>query len=223
MHSPPNPWLLPHFVFRLRQRPQVLCLCRARNVVQTEILPTPPTSPRCQIERPKTLVMLFAKLVTVKLTPTSRLGRVLALMRQTYHLFPKIGQRVLMIGIVARLHAETMIAIVLLTVELVTLLTKRGRNLAHTLCRHAMTCVTVLTTGTNVKTTQVATAMTGLRQGQQDYLLRTSLWNARAQATGSPIPQTLVASMLVTVTSHPLETTALAVFHGGVITLIMIL
>jgi len=167
--------------------------------------------------------MLFEKLVTVKLTPTSRLGRVLALMHQTYHLFPKTGQGVLMTGIVARLHAETMIAIVLLTVVLVTLLMKRGRNPAHTSHQHAMTYATVLTTGTNAKTTQVATAMTGLPQGLQDYLLRTSLWIACAQATGSLMPQTLVASIPVTVTSHPFETTALAVSHEGVITLIMIL
>jgi hypothetical protein len=167
--------------------------------------------------------MLFEKVVIVNLTPTSRLGRVLALVQQTYRLSPKIGQRVLKIEIAAHLHAVKMIAIGLLNVKLVTLLTKRGGNLAHTSQSLAMTCVTVMTTGTNATTTQAATAMTGPPQGLQNYLLRTSLWIACAQATESLMTQTLVASLSVTVTSHLLETTALAVFHEGLITLIMIL
>lgn len=188
-----------------------------------EMLPTQVTSPRYWIGSPRALVMLFEKLVTVNLTPTSRLGRVLALMHQTYHLSPKTaGQRVLMIGIVAYLHGVMMIAIVLLTVEL-ALLMKRGRTLACTSYRHAMICLTARTTETNAKTTQAVIAMIGLQQELQDYPLRTSPWIAHDQATGSLMRQTLVASIPVTGTSRLLETTALAVFHEGVITLIMIL
>jgi len=128
-----------------------------------------------------------------------------------------------MIEIAAHLHGVVMTAIVLLTVKLVTLLTKRGGNLAHTSHSLAMICVTVTMTGTNATTTQAVTAMTSLPQGPQNYLLRTSLSIACAQATGSQMIQTLVASIPVTVTSHLLETTALAVFHEGMIILFMIL
>ena len=99
----------------------------------------------------------------------------------------------------------------------------QDRTKVHTSYCHAMTCVTVMKIRTSAKNMQAATVMTSLPQGLQDYLLRTSLWIAHAQATGSLMPQTLVVSIPMTVTFHLLEMTALAVFHKEVITLIMIL
>ncbi len=70
-----------------------------------------------------------------------------------------------MTEIVAYLHGVLMIAIVLLTVNLITLLTKMGRNLAYTPHSLATICVTVLKIGTNATTSPAVTAMTSLSQG----------------------------------------------------------
>lgn len=101
-------------------------------------------------------------------------------------------------------------------------LMKRGENPTPIARSHAMTHVTATMIGTSDKITQAGIVI-GLSRDLQDFLLMSNLWTVPTRATGSLMTLTLVAPIPGTVTSHLLETTALAVFNEGTIILLMTL
>jgi len=141
----------------------------------------------------------------------------------THRLSPVTGQEVLMTETVAHPHGGRMTAIVPLNDGLPIHLMKRGVNLIHIACSHAMTHVPAMMIGTSVMITQVGIVPIGLSRDPQCFLPRMNLWTVRVQATESPMTLTLAALIPVTVMPHLLEMTALAVFYEGMIILLMIL
>jgi hypothetical protein len=186
---------------------------------------TPPKRVRNRRRRRRQRKSLGARVQPVEMVanvtrvPKSHPGR---LVLQTHNLFPETGQEVLMTEMIAHPYDERMTAIVPLIIGLIIHLMKRG-DLTHITHSHAMTHVTATTIGTIIKITQAEVALIGLPQDLQDFLPRMNLWTARTQATGSLMTLTIVALIPVTVTSHLLEMTTLAVFYDGMIILLMIL
>jgi hypothetical protein len=144
-------------------------------------------------------------------------------MPQTHILSTETGPEVSTTERVAHLYDVVMTATVLLSVKSTIHLMKRGGNLTHIARSHGTMHVTAMMTGTGIMNMQAKTALTGPPQGLQDFPQRTNPWTVRAQAIGSPMILTLVVLIPVIVIPHLLEMTALAVFHEGMIILLMIL